>query len=124
MPEYKEQTRSQHNDAILKALELVKVNPGIKLNEIMRTIPYSQSHFMRVFRDQIGLTFTQFKQKVKINLARRLLEDTNLSVDEITKQLGHSSVESFTKLFRLHVGCSPLSYRKKIRAERGANSVL
>ena len=58
-----------------------------------------------------GVTFKDLHAQVKLQEARRLLEETSLSLAEVSEQLGFSSPSSFTRFFRNELGQAPLQYR-------------
>lgn len=65
------------------------------------------------FKEETGMTLTDFVLKEKIDEAKRLLRYTDkLSVD-IAAYLGFSSQSHFSRTFKKYAGCSPLEYRKK-----------
>lgn len=55
--------------------------------------------------------FTDLLKRVRINLAHKLLSETNQSMDEISDALGFSSAANFTRFFSSNIGLSPLKYR-------------
>ncbi len=84
----------------LAEMESLSVSRYIALfNEIMRTSPY------------------QYIIELRLNAAREMLLNSNLSVSKIAELLGFQSVFFFSKLFKNHMGTSPLQYKKKSRTE-------
>lgn len=83
----------------------------------------SVRNFSRRFKSATGEAFSSYVQKTRIENAKRLLENTNLSAAEITYKVGYSDERSFRRLFKSHTGLAPKHYRKKfrLRIERAAN---
>ncbi len=72
----------------------------------------SKYHFMRIFKEYVGVSPHAYKIKVRIRRARELLKRTDLSVSAIACKLGYADVACFGKQFKKVMGTSPLEYRK------------
>jgi len=71
----------------------------------------SHSWLRKSFRRRYGMSPAKFRQKLIFERAQRLLKNTRLSVKEIAFQLGFDSQNYFSRIFKTHVGVSPLEYR-------------
>jgi AraC-like DNA-binding protein len=60
-----------------------------------------------------GLTFKEIHAQVKLREARRLLEQSSLSLSEVSDHLGFTAQSSFTRFFRQEVGVTPQHYRSQ-----------
>lgn len=69
--------------------------------------------FIRRFKKATGETPLAYLQQLRMEAARRLLETSRRSLEEITLETGYTDVGSFRKLFSRHTGLSPSAYRKK-----------
>lgn len=65
------------------------------------------------FKEETGMTLTDFVLKEKTEEAKRLLRYTDKTLIAISAYLGFSSQSHFSRAFRKYAGCSPLEYRKK-----------
>lgn len=74
----------------------------------------SKSHFLRVFREQMGTTPYNFLLCTRMTQAKELLVMTDLSVGAVAAQVGFSSESSFSARFSVMTGQSQLQYRKSI----------
>jgi transcriptional regulator GlxA family with amidase domain len=72
----------------------------------------SPRHFARVFRDEIGVTPARYVERQRVELARRLLETTDRSVEAIARDAGFGTVETLQRSFRRRVRTSPREYRR------------
>jgi len=90
------------------------LNEKLSLEVIAATIGMSQYHFCRVFKETTGLTPWQYVIKKRIELAKQLLKIPQLSIVEISHQLGYSTPAQFSNFFRKHMGISPSNYRKRL----------
>ncbi|RKP54381.1 AraC family transcriptional regulator [Cohnella endophytica] len=73
----------------------------------------SERHFHRLFTKEMGCTFTQYVQNLRIELSCELLRTTRLSVSEIAEAAGYQDKGFFVKLFKKRTGHTPRSYRKE-----------
>lgn len=86
----------------------------LDLDKLLRIAPMSKSHFLRVFREQMGTTPYNFLLCTRMTQAKELLVMTDLSVGAVAAQVGFSSESSFSARFSVMTGQSQLQYRKSI----------
>jgi AraC-like DNA-binding protein len=83
--------------------------------ELARECGLSTSHFMRLFRRQMGMTAHAFLERVRISQASSLLRTGGLPIARVARSCGFYDHSSFVKRFRRHTGLTPLAYRKANR---------
>jgi len=88
------------------------LSQGISVAAIAATLRMSQYHFTRLFKQSIGLTPYQYIIQLRVEEAKRLLLVPNLSITQISQQLGFSSPSQFAHFFRKYAGLSPKKYRQ------------
>ena len=71
------------------------------------------SHKVRTFKEKTGLTPSKYVRTIKMEKAKRLVEETDLSVLEIMSKVGFDDASHFSKLFKSHYGTSPQKWRKQ-----------
>ena len=76
----------------------------------------SKDHFIRLFRQELGYTPTQFIIDKKMMKARLMLASENMSTKDIAYSLGYDDVSYFTRLFKKHTGTTPLQYRNSFNS--------
>jgi len=76
---------------------------------------YSHDYVARLFRERTGLSPHAYHNEMKLNAAKRLLEQTELTSTEIAERLHLSSVHYFCKWFKRWTGVAPLFYRESRR---------
>ena len=89
-------------------------NPTLK--EAAEKTLLSPKYVSRKFKQETCQTFSSYKIKLKMNLAKKLLYDTSLSVVQIAYKVGYGNAESFMKMFKKSSGCTPTEYRQKEHA--------
>jgi len=72
----------------------------------------SKFHFLRVFRSLTGVSPIEYRNRLRLEHAKELLLETNLSVSEIGTAVGYASPSYFCDAFKKEVGISPRSYRE------------
>jgi transcriptional regulator GlxA family with amidase domain len=83
-------------------------------------VAMSPRHFARVFRAEVGCTPAQYVERVRLEVARRLLETTSLPIEEIARACGFGTVETLRRAFARRVGASPTDYRDRFRSLQSA----
>jgi AraC-like DNA-binding protein len=77
---------------------------------------YSRYHFVRRFREAYGETPGHYLGRRRIERAQELLRSANLTVTEICMLVGFSSLGTFSRRFKQHVGMTPTEFRRYARA--------
>ncbi|MER6036745.1 GlxA family transcriptional regulator [Streptomyces sp. NPDC001835] len=75
----------------------------------------SPRHFARAFREETGTTPGRYVDRVRLEHARRLLEDTGDGVEEISRASGYGTPEAMRRAFVRALGTAPAEYRRRFR---------
>lgn len=86
----------------------------IRLDEIAQIACLSPNHLLRAYAQVYGKTPHQHISEYRIQRAKQLLAKLDFSMTDIAFEVGFSNPVSFSKMFKQHVGISPLSFRKKV----------
>ena len=87
---------------------------NLKLETIAPLFGYSSSYLGKIFSKKLGINFNTYVDNVRIEEAKKLLEENTLKVYEIAEQVGYSNVDYFHKKFKKVTGTSPAEYRKNL----------
>ena len=101
--------------ASLRALrEQISEEPQTQWNaeEEAARIGISLSHFQHIYKECHGVSFHADLIHARLNLAKRLLRNTSLTVSEIASRCGYPDISYFMKVFRRQTGKTALEYRK------------
>ena len=86
----------------------------ITLKDIAKSLGYSQSYLSQLFRRIIKKSFTDYLIDLRISTAKQMMANKNITLNCIAAELGFSSQQYFTKLFRMRTGFTPSQYRKSV----------
>jgi AraC family transcriptional regulator len=100
-------------DQLRAALEMIHDEPqaNFSLKKLAAAVRLSPYHFSRAFKRVTGLPPHQYVLSHRVQLAKRLLADTSLSIAEVAYQLGFYDQSHFTYHFKRLIGVTPSSLR-------------
>lgn len=87
----------------------------LSIDRLARHSNMSVRNFARVFLKETGVTPAKFVEKVRVEVARRYLEDSDLSIDQIAEKCGLGGLISMRRTFIRHMNVSPSDYRRTFR---------
>jgi AraC family transcriptional regulator len=105
--------RSLAPDQLRPALEMIHddLQANFSLRELASAVQLSPYHFSRSFKRVTGLSPHQYVLSQRVQLARRLLAETSLSIAEVAHQVGFYDQSHFTYHFKRLVGITPSAVR-------------
>jgi AraC-like DNA-binding protein len=108
--------KPETGEIVAKAVAFIQENldQELSIRLIAQRINVSKSVLYKKFRDRFGCTIGEYINKKRVEQARKLLATTSLSIEEISQQCGFSSASYFTKIFKRHMGISPLKFKKNL----------
>ena len=83
----------------------------ISLKEFGKQFHLSEKYISRYFKEHFHITLSQYITYLRLENAKQLLQDTDLSVTETAMQSGYQNVSYFIRSFKKTYGISPLKYR-------------
>lgn len=87
-------------------------NEPITLEDVCAATGFSTSYFSAMFKKETGEGFSKYLTRIRIERAKALLQETNLSIAEICTQVGYSDLKHFTGTFKKITNLNPSQYRK------------
>jgi len=102
---------------ILHMVEKRYADP-ISLDDMARTAYVSRSHCCALFQAALGTTPIAYRNARRLAEARRLLQRTDITVQEIAYRVGFSSVQEFNRLFRREAGTTPTQFRQNFSSSQ------
>ncbi|NGN62444.1 GlxA family transcriptional regulator [Streptomyces sp. A7024] len=76
----------------------------------------SPRHFARAFREETGMTPGRYVARVRLEAARRQLEDSSDSIEQIARACGYGAPEAMRRAFVKTLGSAPAEYRRRFTA--------
>ncbi len=113
----KDQTHMFRSAYMQKAVLYIEQNYAkeISLADAAAFLKLNASYFSRLFKQQMGMNFTEFLNRFRINRAKIVLSDPEETVLGVSDKVGFSSRQYFTYLFRKYEGLSPKQYKEWIK---------
>jgi transcriptional regulator GlxA family with amidase domain len=106
-----------HNDEMVKKIQhTLEANylTITTIHEVTKKLPASRRNIVRRFKQVTGVPPIEYLQHIRVEKAKKQLEQTNLNISEIVNETGYSDPKSFRKIFLKLVGMTPLEYRNKL----------
>lgn len=104
----------ERTDRMTLVIRYLHENYGehLTLTELASHFHISQYYLCREFKNLTRSTVIEYLNNVRIGQAQRLLNETDLSITEISKRVGFANVTHFNRVFRQLTGMSPSASRK------------
>ncbi len=93
------------------------LNANLNIEDLASDLNISYSLFRKVFKKYMGLSPAQYHQSLRIQQAKYLLSNSNMSIKETAFNMGFCSIYYFSKLFKEKTGMTPASFCKSINAK-------
>jgi len=89
------------------------VGKNITLDEMAVQVNFSASHFLAIFKSELGTSPGNYFLSMRMNEAARLLRETLLPIKEVARRMGYAELPHFYRAFKSLCGMTPNTYRKK-----------
>lgn len=90
--------------------------PNINLKQIADEFGLSPSYLTRYFKDHTGVSLMRYIDMLRINEAKEMLRNTDLTLREIVEQVGDVDSTNFIRKFKKSEGITPIHYRNLTRS--------
>lgn len=110
----------QNKRKIQEAVEYIRENYRKDLNMAMVSnyVSMNYSLFSIAFKNYTGINFVNYLKGIRIKEAKKLLENTNMKIQEVGKMVGYDNDKHFMKIFKSICGISPSEYRKNVEISK------
>ncbi len=89
------------------------MNEGIGIKETAEKMGYSVSQLRKIFNKTRGVKPSKIFEECRLERAKELLENSRMSIIEISLECGYSDQSSFTRAFKKYFELSPIKFKKK-----------
>lgn len=112
--------RSEVNTPIHKAIQYVRYNfrNPITLADLANHVHLSNNYFGEMFRESMGMSFSEYLRQCRLAYAYRLLIETELNISEVAYESGFSTSSYFSDIFRQQYNMTPTDFRRKQTKKR------
>jgi len=93
----------------------------ISMQEAAKTIHYSEPYFCKIFKQQYGQNFTAYLTEYRVEEAKKLLKQLNVSVKDVGAKVGYLDSSYFARVFKRLIGISPSEYRQNVLKDYNKN---
>lgn len=90
----------------------------ISLEMIAKKFDLSPYHISKMFKEQLGINYIDFLTECRIQRAKSLMSDPELSLKEISFEVGYNDPNYFSKVFKKSCGIAPTDYRKTMLSKK------
>jgi len=119
------QGRTDHGDAVVKGAQewlATHFSVASPVEEMVRRSGLPERTFKRRFTEATGVAPIDYVQRLRVEDAKRRLERTDSSADEISWQVGYEDAAFFRRLFKRVTGMTPGAYRRRFQVPAFARS--
>ncbi len=106
--------RNQEPDGLMaSAREYIKQNfqKDLALEEVARTVGISPYYFSKLFKEETGMNYTEYLTGIRIEKAKELLSNRELSIKEVCVDSGYGNPNYFSRIFKKWTGITPTEFR-------------
>ena len=103
------------DEAITRVQEYIEQHyaQNLSIGELASRFAFSRRNFLRRFKEATGNTPIEYLQRVRIEAAKRQLENSSTGIGEVMSDAGYNDIKSFRLLFKKYTGFSPTEYRNR-----------
>lgn len=112
--------QKSHDDEMVQQAQAYienNLHEKISVEHLSSSLAVGRRNFDRRFIKATGNTPVEYVQRVKIESAKKAMENTRKTINEIMYEVGYSDVKAFREVFRKITGMSPLAYRARYNKE-------
>ncbi|SEI18120.1 AraC family transcriptional regulator [Pseudomonas fuscovaginae UPB0736] len=102
---------SPWRENLVKQLILERLSETLEISELARACSLSRSHFSRAFKCSTGLSPQDWIRQQRIQRAKQLIRDTDLSLTQISLECGFCDQAYFCHIFTRSEGINPFAWR-------------
>ena len=108
-----------HSHAIQKCCDYIELSLDRKIHakDLAALVGYTEYYLTEKFKNETGLSVSDYVRNAKISRAKMLLQSTDLSVGDIAERLAFNSANYLIRVFKELEGCTPAAYRNQHRSK-------
>ncbi|MGW0823439.1 GlxA family transcriptional regulator [Streptomyces sp. NPDC002845] len=109
--------QTARREPLREVQQWITEHPGddLSVDSLAARARLSPRHFARAFQTETGMTPGRYVDRVRLEHARRLLEDTSDGIEQISRACGYGTQEAMRRAFVKALGAAPAEYRRRFR---------
>lgn len=109
----KQECKKDSKSTLLTFFHKEYANPLFSQHLIEKELGFKPVVVNDLLLNEVGSTYKQYLNQLRIDKAKYLLTESDLTVSSIATEVGYCYANSFSRAFRNIVGCTPVEYRKE-----------
>lgn len=107
--------KSHGDEMVMRAQDYLENNfsEKISMEKLSEKFTVGRRNFDRRFIKATGNTPVEYLQRIKVESAKKELESSRKTVNEVMYAIGYTDIKAFREIFRRFTGLSPLEYKNK-----------
>ena len=108
-------TRCAEVEELISVINNEYLDPEFTVGDAAKAVAYSEAHLRKLFRREVGMTMSQYLNKLRLEHAARILKTDTCSISVTAELSGFGDFRYFSRLFKSHYGITPHAWRVKHR---------
>lgn len=108
--------RPGNMDVVERTIQLIEqryMDIDLRLDQLADEVHTNKNYLSELFRQRTGVTFTDYKNQVRVRHAKRLIREGREGMTQIALSVGFDSASYFSRIFKQYMGLTPQEYRKE-----------
>lgn len=103
----------KHQKMMMTVMQYLAIhyNEDLSVEKVADTVGKTPNYFSHLFKKEMGISFSEYLNKLRIKEAKRLLAETDRLAYEISESVGYNDYKHFALVFKKMTGVSPLDFR-------------
>jgi AraC-like DNA-binding protein len=117
---FMEETENRNSDRAVSTIELAKqyieanLSEDLSLEAVGTKVFLSPKYLSKLFKEEMGVTYTDYVTSRRMEQAKVLIENNNMTIDRVASSVGYGTTAYFIKRFKEMYGCTPGSYVRSL----------
>lgn len=115
MKEIEDSRASQYKKISEEVIHMIhsQYDTDLTLDVCAKRLNYNPKHVSRAFKEENGVSFSDYLSNYRLEIAKKLLIETDMKINDIAERLGYQNAQNFIRYFRKMEGITPGQYRDK-----------
>lgn len=117
---FMEETENRNSDRAVSTIELAKqyieanLSDDLSLEAVGAKVFLSPKYLSKLFKEEMGVTYTDYVTSRRMEQAKVLIENNNMTIDRVASSVGYGTTAYFIKRFKEMYGCTPGNYVRSL----------